>query len=82
MIDFTKMTKWDMGKCFDYAILPKDTTEETIRKECKVAIQYNCKAFCFFLILLDEGSGRRTEGNGFTGGGRYRISLFDSKAVP
>ncbi|MGL4282315.1 deoxyribose-phosphate aldolase [Eubacterium aggregans] len=47
MIDFTKMTKWDMGKCFDYAIIPKDTTEKTIRKECNVAIQYNCKAFCF-----------------------------------
>lgn len=47
MIDFTRMTKWDLGKCFDYAILPKDTTEETIRSECKVAIKYNCKAFCF-----------------------------------
>lgn len=47
MIDFKKMTKWDMGKCFDYAILPKDTTEATIRSECKVAIKYNCKAFCF-----------------------------------
>ncbi|MEG1808920.1 MAG: deoxyribose-phosphate aldolase, partial [Oscillospiraceae bacterium] len=31
MIDFTKMTKWDMGKCFDYSILPKETTEATIR---------------------------------------------------
>lgn len=47
MVDFKKMTKWDLGKCFDYAILPKDTTEETIRSECKVAIKYNCKAFCF-----------------------------------
>jgi len=47
MIDFTKLTKWDAGKCFDYAILPKDTTEAVIRKECKVAIKYNCKAFCF-----------------------------------
>lgn len=47
MIDFTKMTKWDMGKCFDYAILPKDTTEDHIRSECKKAIAYNCKAFCF-----------------------------------
>jgi len=47
MIDFKHMTKWDMGKCFDYAILPKDTTEEVIRRECKVAIKYNCKAFCF-----------------------------------
>jgi len=47
MIDFSKMTKWDIGKCFDYAILPKDTTEEVIRRECKVAIKYNCRAFCF-----------------------------------
>ncbi|MEG0751856.1 MAG: deoxyribose-phosphate aldolase [Oscillospiraceae bacterium] len=47
MIDFTKMTKWDMGKCFDYSILPKETTEATIRSGCKVAIKYNCKAFCF-----------------------------------
>ncbi|KNZ42860.1 deoxyribose-phosphate aldolase [Acetobacterium bakii] len=47
MIDFKKMTKWDMGKHFDYAILPKDTTEAHIRAECKKAITYNCKAFCF-----------------------------------
>lgn len=47
MIDWKHMTKWKLGKCFDYAILPKDTTEETIRRECKVAIKYNCKAFCF-----------------------------------
>ncbi len=47
MIDFKKMTKWDMGKCFDYAILPKDTTEAHIRAECKKAIAYNCRAFCF-----------------------------------
>jgi deoxyribose-phosphate aldolase len=47
MIDFTKVTKKDMGKFFDYAILPKNTTEEIIRKECKTAIKYNVKAFCF-----------------------------------
>ncbi|MGI6152128.1 MAG: deoxyribose-phosphate aldolase, partial [Christensenellales bacterium] len=47
MIDFSKMTKKELGKCFDYAILPKDTTEDVIRRECKVAIQYNVKAFCF-----------------------------------
>jgi deoxyribose-phosphate aldolase len=47
MPDFTKMTKWDLGKCFDYAILRKDITEAEIRQECKVAIEYNCKAFCF-----------------------------------
>jgi len=47
MIDFSKLTKWDAGKCFDYAILPKETTEDVIRSECKVAIKYNCRAFCF-----------------------------------
>lgn len=47
MVDFKHMTKHDLGKCFDYAILPKDTTEETIRRECRTAIKYNCKAFCF-----------------------------------
>lgn len=47
MIDFTKITKENVGKCFDYFIGPKDTTEEIIRKECKTAIKYNVKAFCF-----------------------------------
>ncbi|WP_329885918.1 deoxyribose-phosphate aldolase [Pseudoramibacter faecis] len=47
MIDWKHMTKHDLGKHFDYAILPKDTTEDVIRKECKKAIEYNCKAFCF-----------------------------------
>lgn len=47
MPDFTKLTKHDLGKCFDYAILRKDITEAEIRDECKTAIAYNCKAFCF-----------------------------------
>lgn len=47
MVDFSKMTKKDVGKCFDYFIGPKDTTEDIIRKECKTAIDYNVKAFCF-----------------------------------
>ena len=47
MLDFSKMTKKDFGKCFDYAILRKDITEAEIRDHCKIAIQYNCKAFCF-----------------------------------
>src|SRR5690554_1996435 len=47
MIDFSKMTKRDIGKLFDYAILPKDTTEKDIREGCRKAIEYNCKAFCF-----------------------------------
>jgi deoxyribose-phosphate aldolase len=47
VIDFTKVTQKEVGKFFDYAILPKDTTEEIIRRECKVAVKYNVKAFCF-----------------------------------
>ena len=47
MLDFKKMTQKDFGKCFDYAILRKDITEKEIREQCKVAIEYNCKAFCF-----------------------------------
>ena len=47
MIDFSKMTKWDVGKLFDFSILPKDTTEKQIREGCRRAIEYNCKAFCF-----------------------------------
>ena len=47
MIDWKHMTKHDLGKHFDYAILPKNTTEDVIRKECQKAIEYNCKAFCF-----------------------------------
>ena len=49
MIDWKHMTKHDLGKHFDYAILPKDTTEDVIRKECQKAIEYNCKAFCKFV---------------------------------
>ena len=35
------------GQAFDYAILPKTTTEADIREGCRTAIKYNCKAFCF-----------------------------------
>ncbi|NLM03593.1 MAG: deoxyribose-phosphate aldolase [Clostridiales bacterium] len=47
MIDFSKLTKKDLGKYFDYSVLPKDTTEEEIRQGCRTAIEYNCQAFCF-----------------------------------
>lgn len=47
MINLSKMTKWDMGKLFDYSVLPKDSTEEKIRQGCQDAIKYNSKAFCF-----------------------------------
>jgi deoxyribose-phosphate aldolase len=47
MIDFSKMTKKETGKLFDYAILPKQTTEREIREGCRKAIAYNCRAFCY-----------------------------------
>lgn len=48
MIDFTKIpSKKEAGKLFDYAILPKQTTEKEIRDACKEAVEYNVKALCF-----------------------------------
>lgn len=45
MVDLSKMTKWDLGKCFDHSVLPKNTTEADIRSGCEEAIKYNCAAF-------------------------------------
>lgn len=45
MIDLRKMNKWDLGKCFDFSVLPKNTTEEEIIKGCADAKKYNCAAF-------------------------------------
>ena len=45
MVDLSKYTKDNIGKLFDYSVLPKDTTEEGIRKGCKEAVQYKCAAF-------------------------------------
>jgi len=45
MVDLSKMTKWDVGKLFDYAILPKNSQEKNIREGCKEARAYNCAAF-------------------------------------
>ena len=47
MVDLSKMTVKEMGKLFDYSVLPKNTTEAEIRDGCREAIKYNCKAFCF-----------------------------------
>lgn len=45
MIDLNNITKWELGKCFDHSVLPKQTTEEDIISGCKDAIKYNCAAF-------------------------------------
>ena len=47
MTDFSKLTQKDAGKLFDFALLPKQTTEAEIRAGCKKAIQYNCRGFCY-----------------------------------
>ncbi len=48
MADFTKIaSKREAGKLFDYAILPKQTTEKEIIDVCREAIAYNVKAVCF-----------------------------------
>jgi len=44
MIDFSHINKWELGKHFDYSVLPKDTTERAIRQGCRDAIAYNCAA--------------------------------------
>jgi deoxyribose-phosphate aldolase len=45
MVDLSKMTKKDVGRLFDYSVLPKNTQEKDIRKGCKEAIKYNCASF-------------------------------------
>jgi len=45
MVDLSKLTKWELGKVFDFSVLPKNSTEEDIRKGCRLAKQYNCASF-------------------------------------
>ncbi|MDR1133091.1 MAG: deoxyribose-phosphate aldolase [Synergistaceae bacterium] len=45
MVDLSKLDKRALGKCFDHSVLPKNTTEDDIRKGCREAAAYNCAAF-------------------------------------
>lgn len=45
MIDFSRITKWELGKYFDFSVLPKNTTQADIINGCKEAKKYNCAAF-------------------------------------
>lgn len=45
MVDLSKMNKWDLGKCFDYSVLPKNTTKDDIIRGCTQAKEFNCAAF-------------------------------------
>lgn len=44
-IDFTKINSKNVGKLFDPSILPKDSTEEAIRKGARIAVEYNTMSF-------------------------------------
>lgn len=44
MVDLSKITKKELGKVFDYAILPKNSTEEDVRNGCRTAVKWNCNA--------------------------------------
>ena len=45
MVHLSQMAAWELGKCFDHSVLPKDSTEESIRSGCREAVAFNCAAF-------------------------------------
>jgi deoxyribose-phosphate aldolase len=45
MTNIFDLSKSEIGKYFDYSVLPKQSTEQEIRKACKEAVKYNCAAF-------------------------------------
>lgn len=45
MVDLSKMNRSNLGKLFDYAILPKNSAEKNVRDGCAEAKKYNCAAF-------------------------------------
>lgn len=45
MVDLSKYNRENLGKLFDYAILPKNSTEKNVRDGCAEAKKYNCAAF-------------------------------------
>ena len=58
MVDLSKYTKDNIGKLFDYSVLPKNTDEKDIRQGCRDAVKYNCAAFYasspFWLSVMKE----------------------------
>ncbi|MFZ5975967.1 MAG: deoxyribose-phosphate aldolase [Bacillota bacterium] len=62
MVDLSKLDKKSIGKCFDLACLPKNTTEAVVRAGAKDAIAYNTNVFQvsspFWLpVVLEELEG-------------------------
>ncbi|MDR1924389.1 MAG: deoxyribose-phosphate aldolase [Planctomycetaceae bacterium] len=45
MTDIFDLNKSEIGKYFDYSVLPKQSTEQEIRVACREAVKYNCAAF-------------------------------------
>ena len=45
MVDLSKMNRENLGSLFDYAILPKNSTEKDVRSGCAEAKKYGCAAF-------------------------------------
>ena len=45
VVNLAKMNKWELGKVFDFSVLPKNTTEQDIIDGCALAKKYNCAAF-------------------------------------
>lgn len=45
MVDLATVTAWELGKCFDQSVLPKESTEDDIRSGCRLALKYNCASF-------------------------------------
>ncbi|MDR2345073.1 MAG: deoxyribose-phosphate aldolase [Planctomycetaceae bacterium] len=45
MTNIFDLDKSAIGKYFDYSVLPKQSTEQEIRKACQEAVKYNCAAF-------------------------------------
>ena len=76
MVDLSKMTKWDMGKLFDFSVLPKQSTEADIRRGCQIAKEYNCKAFCFSSSEWTPICSRRVKGNRYHGRSSDRIPIW------
>lgn len=44
-MDLRTINHNNVGKLFDYAVLPKNTQEKDIREGCRQAVKYNCAAF-------------------------------------
>jgi len=45
MVDLAKMDKKSIGKLFELAVLPKNSSEADIRKGARDAVNYNCGAY-------------------------------------